>query len=160
MVSPWEVEYTDEFGEWFQALDEPEQDDVAAKVDLLEQAGPTGRKDARRRSAPGGRVMGKRWQDLKDRTMSAERQEKARGRAEAMLAEMLLHEIREALGLSQEEVASRLERKQPTIVGLEKRADAQVSTVRRYIEALGGELEIVAKFPDREIRIKQFAKAG
>lgn len=103
--------------------------------------------------------MGKKWQELKDRTMSPERQEKARERAEAMLAEMLLHEIREARGLSQEEVASRLERKQPTIVGLEKRADAQVSTLRRYIEALGGELEIVAKFPDREIRIKQFAKA-
>ena len=41
MVSTWEVEYTDDFGEWFQSLDEAEQDDVAAKVDLLEQTGPS-----------------------------------------------------------------------------------------------------------------------
>lgn len=105
------------------------------------------------------KAVARKWQELKDRTMRPERQQKARGRAEAMLAEMLLHEIREARGLSQEEVAERLERKQPTIVGLEKRGDAQISTLRRYIEALGGELEIVAKFPDREIRIRQFAEA-
>jgi hypothetical protein len=43
---------------------------------------------------------------------------------------------------------------------LEQRTDMYVSTLRRYVEALGGELEIVARFPDREYRIEQFADLG
>src|SRR4051794_5199461 len=37
---PWNVEYTDEFGEWWRTLSEGEQDDVAAIVTLLERSGP------------------------------------------------------------------------------------------------------------------------
>jgi hypothetical protein len=36
----WEVEYTDEFGAWWDSLTEPEQEDIAAAVELLEQKGP------------------------------------------------------------------------------------------------------------------------
>ena len=39
---------------------------------------------------------------------------------------------------------------------MEGRADMYVSTIRRYIEAMGGELDIVARFPDRSVRISQF----
>jgi len=39
---------------------------------------------------------------------------------------------------------------------MESRADMYVSTVRRYIEAMGGELDIVARFPDGSVRISQF----
>jgi len=39
---------------------------------------------------------------------------------------------------------------------MESRADIYVSTVRRYIEAMGGELDIVARFPDGSVRISQF----
>lgn len=37
----WDVEYTDEFGEWWSSLNEPEQDDIAATVGLLEEKGPS-----------------------------------------------------------------------------------------------------------------------
>jgi len=41
---------------------------------------------------------------------------------------------------------------------MEKRTDMYVGTVRRFIQAMGGELEIIARFPDREIKIDQFAE--
>jgi hypothetical protein len=43
---------------------------------------------------------------------------------------------------------------------LEQRSDALISTVRRYVEAMGGELEIVARFPDGAVRITQFQDIG
>jgi hypothetical protein len=43
---------------------------------------------------------------------------------------------------------------------LERRADMYVSALRTYVEALGGELEIVARFPDGAVRITQFEQIG
>jgi hypothetical protein len=45
---------------------------------------------------------------------------------------------------------------QPEVSKLEKRTDCLISTVRRYVEAMGGQLEIVARFPDGAVRINQF----
>ena len=73
-----------------------------------------------------------------------------------MLAEMHLQDLRRARQLSQEDLAERLGASQPEVSKMESRADMYVSTVRRYIEAMGGELEIVARFPDGSIRITQF----
>lgn len=47
---------------------------------------------------------------------------------------------------------------QPEVSKLEKRSDALISTVRRYIEAMGGELEIIARFPDGAVKINQFSE--
>ena len=58
--------------------------------------------------------------------------------------------------LSQEELAETLNVGQAAVAKLEKRADMYVSTLRRFIEAMGGELEIVARFPDHDVRIKNF----
>jgi hypothetical protein len=41
MNMTWDVEYTDEFDEWWSSLNEPEQDDIAATVGLLEEKGPS-----------------------------------------------------------------------------------------------------------------------
>lgn len=85
---------------------------------------------------------------------------RAKARAKEMMAEMLLSEIRQAVGLTQEELAAALGIKQPSLSRLESQDDMQVSTLRRLIRALGGELEIVARLPGGVIRISQFEDAA
>ena len=58
--------------------------------------------------------------------------------------------------LTQENLAKALGSQQALVSKLERRADMYVSSLRTYIEALGGELEIVARFPDGAVRISQF----
>jgi transcriptional regulator with XRE-family HTH domain len=65
-----------------------------------------------------------------------------------------LHEIRHARARSQEELAQKLKVNQPAVAKLERREDVHVSNLRRYIEALGGKLEIKAHFPDGEVAIR------
>jgi DNA-binding XRE family transcriptional regulator len=62
-----------------------------------------------------------------------------------------LEEVRVALGVSQEKLAELLDVQQPAVSKLERRNDMRVSTLREVIEALGGELRLVAKFRDRSI---------
>ena len=87
---------------------------------------------------------------------------KARAKAEAealrLEEEMNLAEVRRALKLSQDEIAQTLQIGQGSVAKIEKRADMYVSTLRRFIEAMGGELEIVARFPDHAVKIKNFAE--
>ena len=66
---------------------------------------------------------------------------------------MTLEELRKARDLSQEEIAQALAVGQPTVAKLEKRTDMHISNLRRYIEALGGKLEITARFPDASVVI-------
>ena len=68
-----------------------------------------------------------------------------------MREEMTLEELRKARALSQEQIAATLEVGQPAVAKLEKRADMHVSNLRRYVEALGGTLEITARFPDASV---------
>lgn len=68
----------------------------------------------------------------------------AKGEARRLAEEMDLAGIRRALRLSQDELAQTLQVGQDSVAKLEKRADMYVSTLRRVIEAMGGELEIVA----------------
>jgi predicted transcriptional regulator len=89
--------------------------------------------------------------------MSPDAQVKARAEAQRLGEEMNLAEVRRALKLSQEEIGQTLQIKQGSVAKIEKRADMYVSTLRRFIEAMGGELEIVARFPDHVVKIKNFA---
>lgn len=75
-------------------------------------------------------------------------------------AECALHELRQARQRSQEDLARVLKVQQPAIAKLEHRADMYVSNLRRYIEALGGTLEITARFPDGEVTITNFRDVG
>ncbi len=80
--------------------------------------------------------------------------------AEVIAEEATLRRLREARRKSQTEVAARLKTTQAAISRLEKRADVYVSTLRKYVEAVGGKLEIVATFPDAPpVRVTQFAEA-
>lgn len=74
--------------------------------------------------------------------------------------ELALHELRQARQRSQEDLARTLKVQQPAIAKLERRADMYVSNLRRYIEALGGTLEITARFPDGEVTIANFREVG
>jgi len=103
--------------------------------------------------------MAKRFSDLRAQMGPAARQS-AEAAAQTMLAEMPLNELRQARGLSQKMLAEVLHVQQPSIAKIEKRTDMYLSTLRSHIEAMGGELEIVARFPDGSVRISNFADLG
>jgi transcriptional regulator with XRE-family HTH domain len=88
--------------------------------------------------------------------MDPERQERIRKRTEELLAELPLQELRQARALSQQEIAEVLGLNQATVSKLERRTDMYLSSLRRFVEAMGGELEISANFPDGKVRIHLF----
>ena len=99
--------------------------------------------------------MTKKFSELRNK-MPAESRQRAEVRAREMLALMPLHELRQARQFSQEQLASTLHVKQASISKLERRTDMYISSLRSYIEAMGGELDIVARFPDGAVKIQQF----
>ena len=103
--------------------------------------------------------MAKKFNELRAQ-MSPESRTRADSKAKAMLAEMPLNELRQARGLSQKMLAEILHVQQPSIAKIEKRTDMYLSTLRSHIEAMGGELNIVAKFPDGAVNIINLAELG
>ena len=77
-----------------------------------------------------------------------------------LLADMPLHELRRARALSQQDLAEKLKVDQPDIAKLERRADMYVSSLRSYIEAVGGKLKIIAEFPEGDVTITNFSHLG
>jgi transcriptional regulator with XRE-family HTH domain len=62
---------------------------------------------------------------------------------------MSLRDIRKAFHKSQESVAKALDMEQESVSRIERRADLLLSTMRKYVEAMGGDLKLIAKFPNR-----------
>ena len=91
---------------------------------------------------------------------SPERKARVAQRVTEMKADMALHELRQAREQSQEALALALKVGQPAVAKLERRADMYVSNLRRYIEALGGSLEITARFPEGSVNITNFGELG
>jgi transcriptional regulator with XRE-family HTH domain len=87
---------------------------------------------------------------------SPQRKVKIAARTEQLKTEMALNELREAFSLTQGELASKLNVKQPAISRLEQRSDMYISHLREVIEAMGGKLEITARFLDYEVKITNF----
>ncbi|MEP7062877.1 MAG: helix-turn-helix domain-containing protein [Betaproteobacteria bacterium] len=79
-------------------------------------------------------------------TLPAKRRVKIEQRAGELAT---LKDLRQAVERTQEELAMSLGVGQDTISRIERRSDMLLSTLRRYVEAMGGKLELVAKFPDR-----------
>jgi len=77
-----------------------------------------------------------------------------------LLREMRLHELRRARELTQQDLAERLQVNQPAVAKMEQRADVYVSSLRHYIEAVGGRLKVVAEFPEGEVAITNFSEVG
>ncbi|HJY29681.1 MAG TPA: XRE family transcriptional regulator [Pyrinomonadaceae bacterium] len=86
-------------------------------------------------------------------------QSRAEKRAKKILAEMPLNELRAARQLTQESLAKSLGINQAAVSKMERRTDMYISTLRQFVVAMGGELEITARFPDGAIRILQFEDA-
>ncbi|MFC1761990.1 helix-turn-helix domain-containing protein [Planctomycetota bacterium] len=80
----------------------------------------------------------------------------AKAKAKDIMAEMLVAEIRKEVGLTQEQLSAALDIKQPSLSKLESQDDMQISTLQRLIQALGGQLELIAHMPGGDIRISQF----
>jgi len=76
-------------------------------------------------------------------------------------AEMVsLEQLREGLGISQEELANIMDVQQPAISKLVRRPDMKVSTLRELIAAMGGELHITATIAGRSVEIDNFKSAA
>ncbi|MFN6540302.1 MAG: transcriptional regulator [Nostoc sp. EkiNYC01] len=88
--------------------------------------------------------------------MSPERRERNKTRAQIALLHLTLMELQESLGLTQDDLEKKLTDVEFTVLELENQEDIQVSTLSRYIKALGGNLKIVADFPQKEIVLAQF----
>ena len=62
---------------------------------------------------------------------------------------MSLRDVRKAFRKSQEELAKTLDMEQESVSRIERRADLLLSTMRKYVAAMGGDLKLIAEFPDR-----------
>ena len=100
-----------------------------------------------------------RFSDLRDKLSPASKKAVA-AKVLTLREEMSLTELRQARQLTQETLSDTLNVQQAAVAKMEKRTDMYVATVRRFVEAMGGELEVVAKFPEGSVRITNFADIG
>ncbi len=95
-----------------------------------------------------------RWEDIRRKKLTAKQvQENARW-VEQELVELNLRALRELTGKTQVELAKAADMTQPETSRAERRADHLISTLKRYVEGLGGELEVFAVFDDKRVKLK------
>ena len=99
--------------------------------------------------------MARKFKELEAKMSPASRA-RSDAMAKKMLAEMALDELREARRLTQEQLAEQLGVGQAEVSRIERRTDMYVSTLERMVEAMGGELQIRAVFPDGTVSIRRF----
>ncbi len=99
--------------------------------------------------------MARNFKELQAK-ISPERRARTEERVKLAIKEMALDELRQARQLTQARLADTLGVDQGSISKLERRTDMYVSTLRSYVEAMGGSLQIKAVFPEGEVRITQF----
>jgi DNA-binding transcriptional regulator YiaG len=101
--------------------------------------------------------MAKKFQTLRD-GMSQSRRDKIDTITKEMLAELPMHALRDALHFTQQQLAEELGVKQGSVSKMERRPDHLVSTLRRFIEAMGGELELRAHFPTGSVSVTELGE--
>ena len=94
------------------------------------------------------------------RDFTPERRRRVDAKKVELAAEMALRELRRAMDLTQQDLADRLQVNQPAVAKLEQRTDMYISSLRSYIESIGGELRIVASFPAGEVAITNFSSVS
>jgi DNA-binding XRE family transcriptional regulator len=94
------------------------------------------------------------------KALPADRRNKIAARTDELIREeMTMRELRKARNITQVKLAKKLNVKQEQISRIEKRSDLLISTLRRQVEALGGELTILASFPHgTPVKIVGFAE--
>jgi len=94
-----------------------------------------------------------KWKDIEAERFSPQEIEDLRAQALEELVESDLRALREAAELTQEEMAARVKIAQSQISRVETGGDTRVSILKRYVEALGGELNIVATVRGKTVRL-------
>lgn len=100
-----------------------------------------------------------RFSDLRDK-LSPESKKAVHHKVMALRDDMSLAELRQARQLTQESLSDTLHVGQAAVAKMEKRTDMYVGNLRRFVEAMGGELEVVARFPEGSVKINNFADIG
>lgn len=95
----------------------------------------------------------KTWSDIKARKMSPERIARIRREAQGELCALTLRQLREEAGKTQVEMAEIAEVTQSALSRIERREDNPIEALRRYVEALGGELEVVAVIGNKRVKL-------
>jgi predicted transcriptional regulator len=93
------------------------------------------------------------WKSVKTDRLAPPSASRAKVRAEEQARELTLKELRQGLDVTQAELARVAEMTQSEMSRLEGRADHRISTLRRYVEALGGEIEITAVIGNRRVKL-------
>ena len=102
--------------------------------------------------------MANKWDNLK-RRMSPRARARVDARVKETLASMPLAEIRKAIGMTQVDLAETLDVSQGSVSKVENAADMYLTTLRKYVRALGGELHLTAVFPGgRRVEIDHVAE--
>jgi DNA-binding XRE family transcriptional regulator len=100
-------------------------------------------------------IMAHKWSEIR-RTLSPEQEEETRRYVKSVVEAVNLNQLREARSLTQAYLASVLGVNQGSVSKMEKRTDMYISTLRSFIQAMGGQLQIKAVFPEGEVEIEQF----
>ena len=104
--------------------------------------------------------MAKSFDTLVKRTTTKRTRQQAAVRTKKLLGELPVGELRQLAGKSQRELAKILGIKQPSLSKLENQSDMQVSTLKKIVEALGGELDLVARFPKGSVKIGRISDSA
>ena len=100
--------------------------------------------------------MGTRnWKAVKEARLGTEAIARVTQKARAQIRQLTLQELRQGLSMTQIDAASAADMTQSELSRLESRDDHRVSTLRHYVEALGGQLEIVAVFGGRRVKLTE-----
>jgi DNA-binding XRE family transcriptional regulator len=89
----------------------------------------------------------------KRRPLSSDGHQRVEEIKRAMQLEIALAELREMRGATQSSVALELETSRPNVARIEREIDIRLSTLERYVQALGGKLEIHAVFDDQDVKL-------
>lgn len=95
----------------------------------------------------------KQWADIKARKMNSDRIARVRKEAVEELRALTLRQLREEAGKTQVEMAELVETTQSALSRMERREDNPIDALRRYVEALGGELEVVAVLGNKRVKL-------
>ena len=99
--------------------------------------------------------MARNFKELRAK-MDPERRARVEARVKATIAAMPLEDLRTARSLTQAQLASVLQVSQGAVSKVERRADMYIRTLRSYVQAIGGDLQIRAVFPEGEVILNQF----
>jgi predicted transcriptional regulator len=94
-----------------------------------------------------------RWRDIEKGKLTAAQIAAGDRWVEKELMRLTLRELREQLGKTQGDLAAKSKISQAELSRAERRRDHLISTLRRYVESLGGEIEVLAKFKDKRVRL-------